>query len=330
MAWRTQVRQSGIKFRLIWVTPFVSQILENMFFQPIRAHFEANKQTPYCFGNTFRDLQPRISKLRKKDSIAVIDFTAFDQSIIAQLIQLFFVSIKPCFKIESKSLDVQFEALKFFNTYATVANVENGNTILFQKDGSLSSGSVFTNFMGSWINLFLINVYLLYLGKDPMCQELNVMGDDCTFGFNFKFSSGKYAKFLDHFFFLKVEPSKCQELKPNFSTVEFLGADLNENGRYINRDLVIKQLCVSEDFIPETVMSEHVRLFSKLCSLCFKFSDGASFFDDVIPKLTKLLPYPDRQLPNYYWDIYPSSAGPFERSKKNKVHKDKISGWLDQ
>lgn len=328
MAWRTQVRLTSIKFRIIWVTSYLSQVFEMCFFAPFQEHFSQNKDTPYCFGNVWTDLVPRIKKLRSYRTIAVIDYSAYDQSIVPELMYCFFSSIKSCLKIFNKNWDVQFQAIIDFNVTGNCFNILDGVPTIFTKHGSISSGSVFTNFIGSWINLFLICLYLLELGKDPFKQCLNVMGDDCMFGFDFDFDIFDYSHWLESNFGMKVNPEKSQMLKPDFDRIEFLGSEINEQGRYINIDLAIRQLVISNHFIPEKVMSESTRLISKAASICFKFSDGHKFFDYIISRLMPLLNL--STLPDTYFELFYSAAGPFDMYVTHNLSEYKYNGWKQQ
>jgi len=328
MAWRTQVRPTGLKYRIIWVTPYISQIFENCFFLPISRYFSNFKTSPWCVGNVFTDLVPRIKQLRNYSRIVVIDYKSFDQTVPLELILLFFNSIKSCFKINSKLWDIQYTAVMHFNASATCLNLLNGEAAFIPKAGGLSSGSVFTNFMGSWINLFLMNLYLGTIKQDPFACYLNVMGDDCSHGFNFDFDVHDYARWLEHNFGMIVNPEECQVLGPDFETIEFLGADVNEKGRYMNKSLVIDQLIISTHFIPNTVMSDEERLVSKLASITFKFTDGYKFFDEVMDKLALNLDL--SKLPKYYYELFYSPAGPFEMFTKRSIDEFKFTGWMRQ
>lgn len=328
MAWRTQVRPSGIKFRIIWVTSFLSQVFEMCFFAPFQKHFSEHKQTPYCFGNTWLDLKERIIKIRNFKTIVVVDFSSFDQSISVELIELFFLNIKQSLKINSSIWDAQFTAVKDFNCIGYVFNMFNNLPTIFRKSGSISSGSVFTNFMGSWINLFLICLYLIEIGQDPYKQCLNVMGDDCMFGFTFDFDIKHYSEWLFNNFGMTVNPEKSQMYSNDFETIEFLGSKLNEHGRFIDEDLAVRQLIISSHFIPERVMPENVRLISKLASISFKFSDGHFFFDKCIEKLLPLLEV--SSLPEAYFELFYSAAGPFDIYLQRNLMSYKYDGWMYQ
>jgi hypothetical protein len=329
MAWRTQTRLSGIKYRIIWVTPHISQIFEMCFFSAFRKHFETNKNTPYCFGNVFVDLVPRIKKLRTARKIVVLDYTSFDQTIPPELIDLFFTAIKKCLRIRNKSWDIQFEAVRSYNLFSTVFNLLHGEPTLISKIGSINSGSVFTNFMGSWINLFLTNLFLLEKGFDPENDYIpNVMGDDCAHGFFCDFDHIEYSVWLKQNFGMVVETEKCQILPPDFYLIEFLGADVNESGRFINLELAKRQLVTSHIFIGETVMTEADRLISKAASICFKFTDGWRFFDYICEQLLPLLNLDD--IPEYYTELFYSSAGPFSSTIRRRIADYKYNGWLVQ
>jgi len=328
MAWRTQVRLKSIKFRIIWVTSYLSQVFEMCFFAPFQQHFTENKDTPYCFGNVWTDLVPRIKQLRSCKTVVVIDFSAYDQSIVPELMYCFFSSIKSCLKIFNKNWNLQYQAVVDFNVTGNCFNILDGMPTIFSKHGSISSGSVFTNFIGSWINLFLICLYLIELGKDPFKQCLNVMGDDCMFGFDFDFNIIDYSAWLESNFGMIVSVEKSQVLSPNFDRIEFLGSEMNESGRYINVELAIRQLVISNHFIPESVMSESIRLISKAASICFKFSDGHLFFDDIMYRLMPLLNL--SSLPDTYFELFYSAAGPFDMYVIHNLSEYKYKGWMFQ
>jgi len=328
MAWRTQVRKTGLKYRIIWVTSHISQIFEQCFFYPLQQHFSLNKGTPYCFANVFTDLVPRIKKLREYTKIVVLDYSSFDQTVPPELILLFFDTIKGIFKINSQQWNIQYEAIKFYNTYCMVFNIKDGRPTIIDKQGSVSSGSVLTNFMDSWINLFLCNLYLVENNIDESMYYLNVMGDDCIHGFNFDFSIESYSKWLLVNFNMVVDPAKCQVHKPDFETIEFLGTDINENGRYIDRKLAADQMTVSHTFFNEEVMSEELRVISKAASICFKFSDGWKYFDYIVEQLKPI--FNIEHLPEYYYQLFFLPSGPFEIMAQRSIAEDKYNGWMTQ
>jgi len=328
MAWRTQVRPKAMKYRIIWVTSYISQIFENMFYSPIREYFEENKTTPWCVGNVFTDIKPRIQKLRQFNKIIVLDYSSFDISVPSELMIHFFRSIKQFFKIKSKIIDNMYEAVTFFNVYGTLLNKDNTGPLSYTKDGSVNSGSVFTNFMDSWINLFLLNLYMVEFQLDHTDYFPNVQGDDCVHGFTFDFDVNHFSRWLNFNFGMTISPDKCQELSNDFDTVEFLGSDMNEEGRYINKPLAIKQMIISERFIPESVLSTPERLISKVASICFKFKGGYLFFDEIMEQLLPKINL-DR-VPEFYYEITLSSSGPFEYLMKRKVVDYKFNGWMIQ
>lgn len=328
LAWRTQVRKKSLKYRIIWVTSYLSQVFENCFYSPINKYFNENKTTPWCVGNVFDDLVPRIRKLRQYQTIVVIDYSAFDLTVHPEVMLLFFKSIKSLFKINNSLWNKQFEAIVQYNVFCTTFNIMDGQPTLFSKKGSVASGSVFTNFIDSWINLFLITLYLLEHGHDPYEQCLNVMGDDCTFGFNFKFDVLHFASWIKQNFQMDIEPSKCQVLGPDFEYIEFLGSEINETERKIDEDLCIKQLCISTSFIGDSVMTREDRVFSKLASISFKFTYGYKFFDSVCAKLLPLLNL--SEVPEYYTELFYSAAGPFDTDIVRRVSDYKFNGWRRQ
>jgi hypothetical protein len=328
-AWRTQQRVSGIKFRQINVTPMLNQGSEMIFFKPFFDHFEKFRTSPYCFGNTFVDLSKRISKIREfNDYYIEMDFVAFDQSINNELLSLFYKWTKTHLKISNFSYNLLYEAIVEYNLFASIVTSEDGETVVVDKTASLLSGSVSTNFCGSFINLFVFLYYMESRKIDISTLNINILGDDCLIGLNSKVSIKDMSIFFKNKFNLDLSQEKSVFGYTNVEYFHFLGYDINEFERILDIDLVIKQLIVSERFIPESTMSTEERIFSKFCSLLFKCTDGHLYFDYYIENLMAYLNLDS--IPEYYTELFISSSITAGDLEIRNVYDMKYKGWKIQ
>lgn len=326
MAWRSQVRKTGVKFRIIWVVSQLVHVFENMFFKPFKDHFYSIKDSAYCFANTFEDLSPRISKSREFVTIWSVDFSSFDQTVHPAMISLFFSWLKTHLDIKNSAFNQAFEAVARFNTKGFVFLHNHVNDPVFiEKYGSVFSGSVFTNFMDTFINLFVVCFCLRKMGIDPSNCFLNAMGDDNLICLPVEANLEEFCSLVFKHFGMIITPEKCDVYNPDFSTISFLGADMDEFGRYMDEELIKKQLATSTSYINLDLMSEQDRIFSKLASACFKYKNGYRFYDKVSLKLLKY--YSLESIPEFYVELFNSNSGPFDLKPIRRVVDYKFNGW---
>lgn len=306
VAWRTQQRSSGTKYRLIYLIPYLVTIFEFMFFLPFRKFYSENKvSTPYCFGNTWLDLRQRYDSLQGYKYIYSLDYKGWDLSIPGFLIYLFFSLIKPCFNWNSKLTNI-FDHIVKYHLSATILLSGTEKTAQFvQKKNGIMSGSVFTSFMCSLINVFVITYFLLSKNLPINYNMIHVMGDDCLFGCDSELDLEEINEFMQQNFGISVSVEKSTA-HVRGEPIFFLGAYLDDKGRYIDEELVKDQLRITQSWDSE--MPEFDRVFSKLCSACFKFSDGKHLFFREVPFL--LAHYGVRSIPEFYYNLDVPLGGP--------------------
>lgn len=299
--WRTQISHSlKLKFRQFYPFPVILATLEKTIFGRLFDHFEKHKSTPYCYANTFEDLAPRYLKWQEKRFIYSIDFESFDQLIPNELIETCIDFLARYIVLTDHDRKSLAFIVKYHLSCKIVTRLNNKCTI-FQKKRGLMSGSSLTNILGSMINLFM-TLYLdkVYkLGIDP--KSISIMGDDIIFASDKDISLSTLSTLYMKHFSMKISIDKSEKFAPG-EKVFFLGYYFNHEGRYLSEDKVKLQLCISEHFIPEDVLSTNERVWSKFCSILFKCTDGSRFYDYYKARLFRLLKI-NGPLP-LYTDLY--------------------------
>jgi hypothetical protein len=218
--------------------------------------------------------------------------------------------------------------IETYHCKASIVANYKGDYVLYEKRKGLLSGSAFTNLCGSWINCFMLVYFLLDHDITPTVDMIHVCGDDCLLGINDNFTIDYMASYFWKKFKIKISKHKSEIFKQN-DNVYFLGGVINENGRYADFDLIKEQLCLSSN---RSELDEGFRLFSKLCSSCFKYKDGHKLFFETLPYLRD---YIDKKkvkkftVPEYYFNF----AHIHELSTEVKYLKVKdfcFNGWLIQ
>jgi len=185
------------------------------------------------------------------------------------------------------------------------------------------SGSSLTNLLGTLVNLF----YLLYTNEKLKLNidlsSISILGDDIVFASNKLISFNELNAFYETNFKQNLNIEKSEIFKQG-EKVYFLGHYFDSEGRYLNRDRLEAQLCFSENYIPEDVMSTSDRVWSKFCSLLFKCSDGYDYFLKYKDKLLRLLKLD--KVPDTYFSFY-DNAGEFRRLAFNDYAQN---GWMNQ
>lgn len=321
LAWRTQVRKSGIKYRLIWLVPFIVILYEMALFTPMITYIQNLQYTSYCIGNVFEQLSVRYQRLQNYKYIYSLDYESYDSTITPFFLNLFFSFCKEHLRL-TPGKNWLFEKIREFHLNALVITGSEGEARIFRKRNGLLSGSVVTNFLGSFVNLFLICYFLIDHDINPVEGQISVMGDDCLFGLNEKFSLGYITDYFKKKFGIRVSINKS-EVYSQGEPVFFLGALIDANKRYINIELIREQLKISTSFNYE--LSEFDRVFSKLCSSLFKYTDGWMYFVDELSKIKEY--FNVTETPIYYEDVSTPAGGPIYEHKLRSVDAMMYQGW---
>jgi hypothetical protein len=195
---------------------------------------------------------------------------------------------------------------------------------MFRKKRGLMSGSALTNLLGSMVNLFTL-LYLNRLYKlDVDKSSISILGDDIVFASDKKLSINDFALYYKKHFNLEISVEKSNVYSPG-EQVYFLGHNFDQYGRYLNNAKTVVQLCISENYIPEEILSTNDRIWSKFCSILFKCSDGEQFFDHYKPRLMKILKL-EKPI-GYYYTLFNSDGDMY---KKFEFESYKSNGWRSQ
>jgi len=304
VSWRVQINRKGkLKFRLFYPVPQLVQAAELRLMGEFFTHFNLCKDTPYVFANTHGDLAKRWISLQDAQRILCADFTAFDQSIPNSLLDLQFRYIRSHL-ILSKEEDQLFYEILHYHKTALIFMAIRGTPHFFRKQRGLLSGSVLTNLLGTFCNMFVLNDSSININGAVLKHE-HYHGDDNMLGISKDSELARFSEFISSTFGMTLDSGEKSEVYSPGVNIYFLGHYFNDTERLLNRDRLNKQLCISQNFIPETVMTESMRVFSKVVSLLSKCSDGKEYFDSISAKLKNVLKMDD--LPTTYVQLF--SAG---------------------
>jgi uncharacterized protein YdcH (DUF465 family) len=322
--WRTQLSSSGkLKFRQFYPFPVVIACFEKMLFGGIFLHFERNLHTPYCFANRYIELRHRYIKWQHYKYIYSLDFKAFDQTIPNELIvmMLNFLSSKIFLNAKEKAV---LRTILTYHTSCLVISCVRGLTFMFRKRRGLMSGSALTNLLGSMVNLFIIlyinRVYRLSI--DP--KSISILGDDIIFVSDRKIELSYLSGVINHHFNMEISVEKSEVFSAG-ERVFFLGHYFDDKGRYLDLERTKSQLCISENFIPEDVLSTNDRIWSKFCSILFKCSDGEAFYNFYRHRLLEKLRLAEPI--GYYYTLFNTDGNPRKLVHFNEFMRN---GWTLQ
>jgi len=287
LSWRTQVsRSQKLKYRLFYPLPHLVQLAERCLFDGMFKHFDKNKMTPYAYSNVYTDLSKRWLKWQKCKFIYSLDLEAFDQRISHVLLGHIFNFCSIFLKLNENERRM-FNQIKDYHFNALICTSSNGVTCTFRKNSGLLSGSTLTNLFGSLVNLFQI-YYYMFEHKLSICPDyVSVHGDDCILALDSKVEINSIAEYYLAHFSAVISVEKSEIFLPG-DKVYYLGHFFDNVGRYLPERYKM-QLIMSENYIPESVMSAVDRVSSKFCSILFKCSDGLSVFTEYQEKLKTLL-----------------------------------------
>jgi hypothetical protein len=322
--WRTQVSSSlKLKYRQFYPFPVLVAVLEKMIFNGIFAHFETNQMTPYCMSNTFEHLSKRYVKWQTKRHIYSIDFKSFDQRIENILLSTMLKFLANKVSLRAYDTDILDSIISYHCNCQIISSI-NGETCMFTKERGLMSGSALTNLLGSMVNLFT----LLYLNRiyrlNIDTSSISILGDDIVFASDRKLSINTFSLYYKKHFDLEVSTEKSNVYSPG-EQVYFLGHNFDNNGRYLNHAKTVVQLCISENYISEEILSTNDRIWSKFCSILFKCSDGEEFFDHFKLRLMRILNI-EKPIGHYY-SLFNSDGDMY---KKLEFDSYKSNGWRSQ
>jgi hypothetical protein len=335
IAYRVQQRPSAVKLRLIYVYSAVIVIMEQLFLVPLIKYFLNNKEQPYVIGNVGSDLVRKWNRWQSRNRCVSIDWSGFDWSASRLLMMRSFSIIKESFILDTFSSSVfDFVSYYFINTPIITNRYDNSPLEVVTKRRGVPSGSSFTNLIGSIVNLLALYCYLIEMGYEINPDLISVLGDDSVLATNANFSLEHFSTWALEKFGMTVSTEKS-EIFSKGQPVYFLGALLDSNGRYCNPELLLYQISTttSDLFLKCNNSLEHAdRIWDKMCSVCFKYSDGYKVFESVWPYVEDYLGV--NYFKSSYTEIYsratvPGSDDPEIGSVKD-YWKMRTLGWFFQ
>jgi len=299
--WRTQINRSNkLKFRQFYPLPHYIQVLERSLFNGFFIHFDKYKETPYAYSNIWPHLRKRYISCQNYKYTYSLDIKGFDMNVSNDIIRIIFDWMYTFLVLDAQG-ERDFQKLLDYHLNAKILLSSERQTITFQKERGLLSGSTLTNMLGSLVSMFCLQYfYLDTTGVLLNSKQLTLHGDDNILSTDKKFS----LDFISEYFlktFGSVISIEKSEIFTKGQKIYFLGHYIDENGRYLNKDRMIHQLCFGSHYISKDIMSSSERVFSKLCSLLFKCTDGWETFLGMKDKLLEILDL--NELPNYYLDF---------------------------
>jgi len=309
IVWRTQMRATGEKHRIIAAFPQVITVLEMMFAKPFFEYFDSMVgELDYSYGSKYFNNAEVWKKMQAYDYYVEIDYTAFDQSISNMLIFLFYENLKEFLKLDELD-NFLFNYVRDYHLYACIINSTNGKPeVIENKTASVLSGSVFTSFADSWINRFILNYCAISLGYDTEQQLVRVMGDDTIIGTNDDpdILLEAYRTQIKTVFGMTVGPSS--QIRNNGEPFYYMGFLMTDQYKYMVEDLIMRKCTFTGRFIPEDILPNKMVVWSKYCSICSSCSNGYSFW---VKHKNKLLNILNMHEPSYFHDLTEGPNKPF-------------------
>lgn len=322
--WRTQVRLTGLKFRQIYMFPYLVLVCEAMFASGLLDHM-SSISSPYVYNDKFPQLAERWKSLQKYANILSLDIKGFDLSVPLELIYIYFSWQRSHIKFDTLEQAKLFENIRNYNMSCLIATSIDGKSVLFSKLCSVMSGSFNTNLMVTFVNMFIVIYHCHANNIEVNSIDLHLKGDDILVGTNSDDLLDGLVETYSKTFLMTVALDKTQVFKRR-QRIYFLGYYFDDKGRYLDWKLTKLQLSISENFIPESVMPTFERLFSKLCSICFKCSDGYVFFDMYI---NDLLRYCNKtRMPTTFSEIFTITGE--DQYAMRDFAEYRVNGWLNQ
>lgn len=310
IAWRTQMRSSGEKHRIIAVFPQVISLMEMIFAKPFFDFYSDNVgRTFYSFGSCWVENSKLWHSLQAFRNVVSIDWEGFDISVIGELMLLFYNNLEVHLVFKGNLEHKMFKYVRDYHIYGTVINQVEGNPgVITNKIHGIMSGSVFTNFADTWINLFVINYCCIKLGYQ-IPDLMAAMGDDIVIGTNddgelFLKLISKEAK---ETFDMTVSTEKSEVILPG-QPMYYMGYYITNKLKYKDPSLIKRSLSFGGRFIKEEDLPLSMVEWSRFCSVCASASNGYEFWLEYKDAVLKELGISD---PGYFHDLSEGPGKPF-------------------
>lgn len=286
---RTQLAlRSDPKVRHVWGAPFHTILIEGLIAQPIIENVTKNDGPIYIGSHIMKDLPEDVFSLLQLDNYAYcLDFSAFDSSVPAILIEWFFEFVGNCVSFPNNFTRSALEYVKC-ELIRTPVVMPDGR--LYICTGGIPSGSYFTQLLGSYVNLLILTYAQICIFGKP--TKTFVLGDDSIFCHT---DGSKLRRFIDVLkeigFTVNVKKTVVSH---NLQEITFLGHQFY--GTKLTRN-DFNLLCLA--LHTEEENNDIVKTIDRLCSL---FYDGGCDSFLIYRMILELC--------SRYQLEYPSYAGP--------------------
>lgn len=177
---RVQHGDDGPKTRLVWGYPQSVFLLEAMFAPTLIEHFLTNRTYPIAFGMYKSQVSARMQSIRNSGVRYSLDFSGFDSTIPAQLIDFAFTVLKSHFRPMS---EVEERVWYLIIRYFIHTPIVMPDASIWRKHHGVPSGSYFTQMIDSIVNYLCVTYAFLRAGGQPIPDDkILVLGDDSLVG----------------------------------------------------------------------------------------------------------------------------------------------------
>jgi len=217
---RVQHGDSGPKTRLVWGYPQSVFLLEAMFAPALIEHFLANRTYPIAFGMYKSQVSARMQSIRNSGVRFSLDFSGFDSTIPASLIDFAFTVLKSHFVPMSEVQErVWYQIIRYFIHTPIVMP----DASIWRKHHGVPSGSYFTQMIDSIVNYLCVTYAFLRAGGRPIPDDkILVLGDDSLVGQSQEFDVDELQIYFSEVG-LTLNADKTEVSIQGFSDPHFLG-----------------------------------------------------------------------------------------------------------
>jgi len=240
---RVQHGDKGPKTRLVWGYPQSVFLLEAMFAPQLIEHFLSRRDIPMAFGMFKSQVSARMQSIRNSGVRYSMDFSGFDSTIPAALVDFAFSVLKTHFEPMTEDEErIWYQVVRYF----IHTPIMMPDCTVWVKHHGVPSGSYFTQLIDSIVNYCAVNYAFMRAGGTPIPDDkILVLGDDSLVGQSTEFRLDDLAKyFLELGLTLSVE--KTEVSYQGKSDPHFLGHYWRRG--YPDRDPneIAKRMCFPE------------------------------------------------------------------------------------
>lgn len=172
--------QRNNKTRLVWMYPLDITILEATFARPLIEKFK-QITCPMPYAKYRIEIGARMAYSLTARNKVGLDFSKFDSSPSAELIQIAFSILETWFELDDEMRNV-WNIVKSYFIHTPIV-MHDGNLYKVKHHG-VPSGSYFTQLIDSVINYIIVTSAMTHFDLHPHERNIFVLGDDSVFSTN--------------------------------------------------------------------------------------------------------------------------------------------------